>query len=157
EICFKHAIQRIAGLRDAEDFLVFADNIRYSCLFPADSPKLSRLLEKFRFEYLYGRREESFEIIFKKLKTFVRAAEHLEAGLKNSKLNSELKPWIRKYSAGIKLLQKTFEYLRTKDKIKGKVLKTEYTKYMKDATKVFADVVYPFIGSVINNQFGNPE
>ncbi|MEW5817957.1 MAG: protein O-GlcNAcase, partial [Spirochaetota bacterium] len=46
EICLKHAIQRIAGLRDAEDFLVFADNIRYSCLFPADSPKLSRLLEK---------------------------------------------------------------------------------------------------------------
>lgn len=148
ERCHREAIRRLVGTRDAEDFSVFADNLRSSCLNDADSPRLAEVLERFRFAYLYGENANAFEELDTHLAPYLRAAEHLHAGLENEKLARELRRWIQKYCDGIALLQASLASLR--DGTPTEALRAAYEAYMDDPTRVFGDVLYSAVDLILN-------
>jgi len=155
ESAFAHAAGVVAGEGDAQAFLLFAENVRSSCLCPADALGIARALEDFRFAYSFGDREEGFRELFARLEPYRGAAESLSSGFENKKLGDEVARWVRKYSAGIELLWKTLESLRNGCRAEGKDIEAEYNEYMKDGTRVFADVVYPFIAEVLRGFAGD--
>ncbi|NOY08753.1 MAG: hypothetical protein GXP33_07915 [Spirochaetes bacterium] len=153
EVCWKHSIRRVAGEKDSRNFLVFADNVRYSAIYPSDSPYLVQILSSFIFECLYGDREKGFAGFGKEIARYSDAGEYLLKGIQNKKLFKELKPWFRKYSDGIKLLTSAVDYLKNCDTKEVDSLKKLYKNYQADKIKVFADVLYPFILAVIEGEF----
>lgn len=154
ERCHIEATQRVVGERDAADFLVFADNLRSSCLSDGDSPRLAEALERFRFEFLFGDRRTAFEELDARLAPFRRASERLNAGLENAKLAGELDRWIRKYRSGIRLLDKALACLRDENPVEK--LREEFQSYMDDPTRVFGDVLYSAVGQIANGLFPPP-
>ncbi len=151
--CWEHAIKSIVGEEDSEDFLVFADNVRYSAIYPSNSPKLENIITNLIFEYYYGNRERGFYEFDRAISQYLKASEKLLKGIKNGKLAKELEPWLNKFSKGIELFVKTVDCLKDYDKNKIDNLKELYKNYQADKTKVFADVLYPFVESVLEGDF----
>jgi hyaluronoglucosaminidase len=149
EIAHRQAIAEVVGTRDLEPFLLFADNVRSSCLSPEDSPRLSELLERFRFAVQFGDREEAFESILRGLAPFVDASEHMRSGLTNERLMREIDPWVRTFSAGIALLVDTLAYLQHGGDRERESLRHRFDEYLRDSKRVFADVLYPAIRTIL--------
>jgi len=149
ESCFAHAVLEVAGKRDAADFLLFAENVRSSCLCSHDAEGIARTLEDFSFAYAFGDREKAFQDVYARLSPYRKAAERLSSGLENERLGMEVRRWLETYTDGIELLFRAIQYVQNQDQSAYTALEAEYNAYMEEKPRVFADVVYPFIARVV--------
>ncbi len=149
EESWNYALQRVAGDRDWDAFRIFADNNRYSCLYPTDSPELQVTLERFEFLIKQGQREEALELLQEKIEQLNQAVALFKRGMENTILQAEIKKWTDKFIKGVELLQETAAYIALPDEGKHKELEKRYREYQRDRTYVFADVLYTFIKGII--------
>lgn len=156
ELSWREAIEEIAGSKDYLDVLRFADNVRYSCLYPTDSPTLAAALMRFDFDYFYGDRMKAIDELAVLVTEMNTVAEKLQSDhLDNKALQHELLRWIRKYAAGCELLQACIAYFRSGDIGVLEEIRIQYLTYRGDATYVFADVLVAFLNKVTENGFDN--
>jgi hyaluronoglucosaminidase len=148
EESWDYALYRVVGEKDWETFRIFADNNRFSCLYPADSPDLRKTLK--RVEFLIGQHqtEEALGVLQEEITQLNRAVELFKRGMQNTILQAEIQKWIKKFTSGVGLLQEVAAYIAAPDGRKRQVLEAQYREYQQDRTYVFADVLSWFIKGV---------
>jgi len=149
ESAWRHALLRVAGEKDSEDFYIFADNSRYSCLFPTDSPYLRKILSQFEFDYKYGDKSKAMKDLRAAVDYLSRAVELFNRGMENKKLSVEINRWSRKFINGVELLDDVCKSLEKRDSDEMEKLKIRFDEFQTDSTYIFADILYPFIDAVI--------
>ncbi len=145
------ALQNVVGVKDWEIFKIFADNSRYSCLYPKDSPDLAAKLHQFEFEKIYGNPDKVLLVMKGILKELQKAVDLFKEGLENEILQREITPWIEKFSRGTNLLTIIYSILQKNDKILLEELSVSFSEYQSDKIKIFADVLYPRIQDFIDS------
>src|SRR5690606_2655992 len=104
ETSWRRAIEAIAG-PEADDYAVFADNVRSSCLAADDAPALQHALETFAFESEYGDRAHAADELAELSGRMLRAAERLLRGTASARpLLVEARPWIEAFELGAQAL-----------------------------------------------------
>ncbi|WP_168120005.1 protein O-GlcNAcase [Paenibacillus sp. HB172176] len=158
EHSWRKAIGLVVGGTLREDFLRFADNVRYSCLHPSDAPQLEKALTRFEFEYKHEKTEER-PLAIKRMKQFaLRMAESAQALRASSEqypaLMGELERWLCKYEQGCELLLHAIDYLDN-DASGGALeqLQSEYAWYRQDSAYVFGDVLASFMNKLLDQGF----
>ncbi|BBH21926.1 hypothetical protein Back11_32710 [Paenibacillus baekrokdamisoli] len=154
EVSWREALEEVVGRSDFEHMLQFADNVRYSCLYPTDSPMLAAELTRFNFAYFYGDRKQGID----ELEQFVTkmsnsAAALLSNSMENRELQKELQRWVLKFSVGCALLQDCMDYIRSQDADDLLRVHSNYDLYRSDVTYVFADVLVSFLNKVLEQHF----
>ena len=100
------AIAEVAGPQDAEALLLFADNVRTSCLQESDAHLLTAALEQWEFQQQFGDPAAGREQLAALATRFVAAADQLLAPTaQNQVLAAELRPWLLVFRAGACQLQ----------------------------------------------------
>lgn len=145
------ALQNVVGSKDWEVFKIFADNSRYSCLYPKDSPDLAAKLHQFEFEKKYGNPDKALLVLKGILTELQKAVDLFEEGLENEVLQKEITPWTEKFSRGTKLLTIIYSILQKPEKILFEELSVLFTEYQSDKIRIFADVIYPRIQDFIES------
>ncbi|MEO6942156.1 MAG: hypothetical protein ABI238_06105, partial [Terrimesophilobacter sp.] len=101
EASWRRAVVDVAG-DDAAAYLLFADNVRTSCLSPEDSPLLQHALDTFAFESVYGDTDHAADELADLTTRMSQAAEHLLRGaVSNPELIGESRRWIESFERGI--------------------------------------------------------
>ncbi|REE85295.1 hyaluronoglucosaminidase [Paenibacillus taihuensis] len=155
EASWQGALEEIVGQANFADMLQFADNLRYSCLYLTDSPKLAAELTKFNFAYFYGDREQAIDHLEQFFEQMIEAGSRLSKGMENGDLHAELQRWLHKYAAGCALMQECVRYIRSQNPDELEQIRTKYELYRKDLTYVFADVLMSFMNKVLDQYFTN--
>lgn len=154
EAIWEEALEQAVGKADLTPMLRFADNVRYSCLYPTDAPRLAEALTRFDFEYAYGNREEAIGGLERLAAEMTAAAEALhanEAG--NPALFREIKRWLDKYAAGCRLLTLGAAHLRDGGPQTLETLRAAHAAYGQDRTYVFADVLDAFLAKLLEQGY----
>ena len=100
EASWRAAADDVAG-EDAEDLLLFADNVRTSCLEEHDAQLLASALERLEFEEEFGDPQRGRAQLRALAESFVAAADRLLAPTAhNQALLDELRPWLLHFRAG---------------------------------------------------------
>lgn len=101
ETSWKQAIVDVVGPENADDFSVFADTVRSSCLSADDAPALGATLERFAFESEFGDRSAAAAELLTVADSMVRAADRLLDGpVTNRRLIDEVRPWLESFRVG---------------------------------------------------------
>ncbi|MEL0625587.1 protein O-GlcNAcase [Salinibacterium amurskyense] len=101
EASWKQAILDVVGPENAEDFSMFADTVRSSCLSADDAPALGEALERFTFESEYGDPAAAASELLTIADSMVRSADRLLDGpVTNQKLIDEVRPWLESFRVG---------------------------------------------------------
>ena len=145
------ALKEVVGPNDWKAFRIFADNSRYSCLYPNDSPDLAAKLHKFEFEKKYGDTDKAMLILKRILSELQRAVDLFESGLENEILQEEISPWTEKFSKGTQLLTIIFKLMQNPNKILFEELTVLFNDYQYNKIRIFADVIYPRIQNFIDS------
>jgi len=145
------ALQNVVGSKDWEVFRIFADNSRYSCLYPKDSPDLAAKLHQFEFEKKYGDPDKALSILKGILTELQKAVDLFEAGLENEILQKEIAPWTEKFSKGTNLLTIIYNILQKPEKNLFEELSVLFSEYQFDKIRIFADVLYRRIEDFIES------
>jgi hyaluronoglucosaminidase len=107
EDSWMRAIRDIAGDQDFDEYLLFADNVRFSCLTEFESPKVSAALDSFMFRTRVGAGGEAAVELKALADAMISAADHLLRDAPgNPALISESRPWILKFAAGARAIQR---------------------------------------------------
>ena len=152
EESWQYALTKVVGEKDCEAFRIFADNNRYSCLYPTDAPELKKDLERVEFLMKQDQREEAFALLQKRIERFDQAVALFKKGMQDTKLQDEITAWIDKFTQGVDLLKDAVSYSSSPDESTRQELEDRYTEYQRDRTYVFADVLYPFLQSMIQRR-----
>ena len=100
EASWRAAARDVAG-EDAEDLLLFADNVRTSCLEESDAHLLANALEHLEFEEEFGDPQRGRAQLRALAERFVAAADRLLAPTAhNQSLLAELRPWLLQFRGG---------------------------------------------------------
>lgn len=153
EESWKYALKKVVGEKDWETFRIFADNTRFSCLYPGDSPDLKVTLEQFEFLISQDQIQKALALAQKRIESLSQAVELFKRGMENTILQDEIKRWADKFTQGVDLLKETVSYIACPDEGKRKALEKRYGEYQRDRTYVFADVLYPFLKHIIEKSF----
>jgi hyaluronoglucosaminidase len=151
EVSWREALEAAVGPDCLPDMLTFADNVRYSCLYPADSPRLAEALNRFRYKFRFGNREEAVMELDRLAAEMAGAAERLrtkQAG--NPALFGEIERWLKQYARGCAVLKRAAAYCRAGDPACRRRLQEEYDAYLSDRTYVFADVLSSFVNRLLD-------
>ncbi|MCK4515548.1 MAG: beta-N-acetylglucosaminidase domain-containing protein [Spirochaetaceae bacterium] len=135
------ALRTVIGERDWVDFKVFADNNRYSMLYPTDSPYLSGQLHRAEFLRTMGRSSDAVTLLAATVGHLKRALELFDRGMENVVLQQEIRPWIDNYRKGIALLEAHVEAELTGTSEAKETVANLARVYAADRTYVFADVL----------------
>lgn len=101
EASWRQAIADVVGSESADDFSVFADTVRSSCLSADDAPVLASALERFTFESEYGDPAAAAAELLTVAYSMVRAADRLLDGpVENARLIDEVRPWLESFRVG---------------------------------------------------------
>ncbi len=112
ESSWTRAVAEVAGT-DAEAFLVFADNVRTSCLAPDDSPLLQHALETFAFEREYGDANGAADELSTLVSRMLAAADRLLGpNVANPALIAESRRWIESFETGARALERVVALYR---------------------------------------------
>jgi hyaluronoglucosaminidase len=135
------ALRTVVGERDWEEFKVFADNNRYSVLYPTDSPYLTGQLHRVEFLRTTGRSSDAFTLLAETVEHLKRALELFDRGMENIVLQREILPWIDNYRKGVALLE-AFVEAESTGTPEAKATVADLARiYAADRTYVFADVL----------------
>lgn len=149
EKSWNYALQTVVGSSQWEDFRIFADNNRYSCLYTTDSPDLKDALESMSFLNFQNKRDEVLTVLGETTVTLSRAVSLFDAGLKNRILQDEIQPWIRKFRTGVELIVSGLIYLKNPGDTTRLDLVQAQKVYSADDTYVFADVLNDFSDNIL--------
>ena len=141
EASWAAALGEVVGARDAAAFVPFADCNRYSSLYTTDAPALADELERMGFLRATGRHAEARRVLGEAVERLHRSVDLFDHGMENTKLESEIAPWIAKYRRGVTMLQELFVEL-AKTEPDWTVFSTLADEYRADTTYTFADVLY---------------
>lgn len=143
EASWTDAIRSVAG-SDADDYAVFADNVRTSCLSADDAPTLQRALDSFFFHRSFGDVAAAADELSDLADRMARAADHLLRGkVENPQLMAEARPWIAAFEVGAMAIRKIAELHRAgKLEVDGPRVLGPYLTSLRDArVRVFGDVL----------------
>ncbi|HEY6570733.1 MAG TPA: protein O-GlcNAcase, partial [Candidatus Limnocylindrales bacterium] len=106
EKSWRRAMRDVVGDRDVDDFALFADNVRSSCLSPDDAPAVTRALETFAFQMDQGAGRLAASELGTLANRLLAAADHLLRGpVENRALIAECRPWIEAFETGAQALR----------------------------------------------------
>ncbi|MCP4397571.1 MAG: hypothetical protein GY801_09770 [bacterium] len=151
EESWNYALQRVVGNENWEAFRIFADNNRFSCLYPSDSPELRKTLERFEFLSKQKQQEKALELLHKQISRLNLAVELFQQGMQNTVLQAEIQKWADKFIKGVALLQETAAYAAAPDAETRKALEARYHKFQQDRTYLFSDVLWSFVKGVMES------
>lgn len=149
DACNHEAIERVVGSDDGPLFELFAENLRESCLTSDTAPLLAQALERFRFQFGYEDRERALNELAERLQPLFEVSRRLGADLANRELQQELRPWLEKFRVGVEILRDTILAIQHSDSIGRAELLSRYEAYMANPVRVFSDVLYPALGSML--------
>ena len=90
--------------------LLFADNVRSSCLSPDDAPLVTRALESFAFRLDQGDARGAAVDLATLADRLIDAADHLLRGpVENAALIAECRPWIEAFEIGALAMRRIAE------------------------------------------------
>ena len=141
ELSWDRALQTVIGGHQWEDFRIFADNNRYSCLYTSDSPYLQSMLESVGFLGFQGDLDGIVSLLSETVQTLKRPLEMFDQGMENRTLQNEIRRWIEKYRKGVNLLDAALEYLKEPGDAQKLLLEKADNEYSADNTYVFSDVL----------------
>ncbi len=141
ERSWNNALRTVVGERDCEDFAVFADNSRYSVIYPTESPYLGRQLQRVEFLRTVGRTPDAVTLLAETVQHLRRALQLFDRGMKNAVLQLEIRPWIDKFRKGVALLEAHAEAELTGTSGANESVAELARVYAADRTYVFADVL----------------
>lgn len=141
EKSWEHALQTVIGAGQWEDFRIFADNNRYSCLYTTDSPDLIKALESMIFLRYRNDREGVITALRETVERLKRANRLFDSGMENRALQGEILRWIEKFAKGVRLLEAVLTYLEEPGDAGKTALNQAMDEYSSDNTYVFADVL----------------
>jgi hyaluronoglucosaminidase len=134
------ALRTIVGDADFEAFKAFADNSRYSALYPTDSPYLSERLQHARFLAGTGREADALSVLQETAAHLQTAVELFDRGMENTVLEQEILRWIMKYRKGVALLNAYIDqFVGREGSADAFVAARE--EYVSDRTYLFADIL----------------
>lgn len=143
EVSWQRAIEAVAG-DDAEDYAVFADNVRSSCLAADDAPTLQHALESFAFNSRYGDRIRAADELDDVAKRMLAAAGRLRRGpVRTRPLIAESLPWIEAFAVGARAIACIVELYRS-DRLdsEGPAELLPYLERLRELrVRVFGDVL----------------
>ena len=110
ERSWRRAIRDVVGAADIDAFVLFADNVRSSCLSPEDAPIVTRALESFAFRLAQGHPRAAAVELATVADELIEAADHLLRGpVENAALIAECRPWIEAFEIGAQAMRRIAE------------------------------------------------
>ena len=110
ERSWRRAIRDVVGDADLDAFVLFADNVRSSCLSPDDAPVVTRALESFAFRLDQGEARGAAVDLATLADRLIDAADHLLRGpVENAVLIAECRPWIEAFEVGAQAMRRIAE------------------------------------------------
>ncbi|MBH0116860.1 beta-N-acetylglucosaminidase domain-containing protein [Salinibacterium sp. NG253] len=110
EASWKQALLDVVGQDNLDDFSLFADTVRSSCLSADDAPVLGEALERFTFESEYGDAATAAANLLAVAHTMLGAADRLLDGpVANPQLIAEVRPWLESFRVGARALVEVAE------------------------------------------------
>ena len=110
EASWKQALLDVVGQDNVDDFSLFADTVRSSCLSADDAPVLGEALERFTFESEYGDAATAAADLLAVAHTMLGAADRLLDGpVANPQLITEVRPWLESFRVGARALVEVAE------------------------------------------------
>jgi len=114
EASWKQALLDVVGVDNVDDFSLFADTVRSSCLSAEDAPLVGEALETFSFESEYGDPEAAAADLLAVAESMVQAADRLLDGpVANPQLIAEVRPWLESFRVGARALREIAELSAT--------------------------------------------
>lgn len=107
EASWQRAIRDVAGEADAEAFMLFADNVRISCLSAQEAPIVEEAISTARFELAHGDLSAGLEGLDSLADRMLEAADHLLRGpVTNRQLIDEVRPWLVGFEIGAEAVRR---------------------------------------------------
>lgn len=154
EISWERALRTVIGPKQWKDFRIFADNNRFSCLYPTDSPDLKVALESLSFLWYQNRREDVLSVLRETVTQLNRAVGLFDHGMENQTMQDEIRRWIEKFRKGAKLLEATLAYLEEPGDAGKTELLLARDEYSADNTYVYADVLNDIADKALDEKLG---
>src|SRR5690606_37983093 len=106
EESWRQALLDVVGPAEVDDFALFADTVRFSCLSAEDAPLLTRALDAFTFGQEYGDPQASAAELATLATRMRQAADRLLGEpTGNPALINEVGPWLESFRLGSVALQ----------------------------------------------------
>ncbi len=109
---WERAIRQVIGKEDAENFIVFADHLYTSCLKDANSRRMYAVFDEIEASFKSGDKEKAFTLAENYLGKMNACKEYLRQDLP---ICRELSKWSEKYYVSCDIMNKIFEYIKTKN------------------------------------------
>lgn len=106
------AIKQVIGKADADNFIVFADHLYTSCLKDANSRRMYAVFDDIETAFKSGDKEKAFALAEDYLGRMNACREYLKQDLPVCR---ELSKWSKKYSVMCDILNKVYEYIKSRD------------------------------------------
>ncbi len=106
------AIRQVIGTENADNFIVLADHLYTSCLKDANSRRMYEAFDGIEEAFKSGDTQQAFALAENYLGRMNACREYLKRDLPICK---ELSKWSEKYFVSCDIMNKIFEYIKTKD------------------------------------------
>lgn len=109
---WESAIRQVVGKENADNFIVFADHLYTSCLKDANSRRMYEAFDEIETAFKSGNREKAVTLAEDYLGKMNACRDYLKQDLP---ICRELSKWSEKYFVSCDIMNKIFEYIKTKD------------------------------------------
>ena len=106
------AIRQVVGKENADNFIVFADHFYTSCLKDANSRRMYEAFDEIETAFKSGDKEKAFYLAENYLGRMNACREYLKRDLP---ICRELEKWSEKYFVSCDIMNRIFEYIKTRD------------------------------------------
>ena len=107
EASWQRAMRDVVGEADLAAFMLFADNVRISCLSAAEAPLVEEAMSTARFELAHGDREAGVQRLGLLADRMLAAADHLlHRPVTNRQLMQEVRPWLVGFEIGAQAVRR---------------------------------------------------
>ncbi len=106
------AIRQVVGKENADNFIVFADHFYTSCLKDANSRRMYEAFDEIETAFKSGNKEKAFSLAENYLGRMNACREYLKRDLP---ICRELEKWSEKYFVSCDIMNRIFEYIKTRD------------------------------------------
>ncbi len=109
---WKSAIRQVVGKENADNFIIFADHLYTSCLKDENSRRMYEAFDEIETAFKSGKQEKAFVLAENYLGKMNACRDYLKQDLP---ICRELSKWSEKYFVSCDIINKIFEYIKTKD------------------------------------------
>ncbi len=109
---WESAIRQVVGKENADNFIIFADHLYTSCLKDANSRRMYATFDEIETAFKSGNQEKAVALAEDYLGKMNACRDYLKQDLP---ICRELTKWSEKYFVSCDIMNKMFEYIKTKD------------------------------------------